>query len=525
MGVSNTERLKQQLRAYQLDVVRWAEECIEIKRPDKRRIEPLILERHQRDWLRTATRRGGDGSGPLVHSVAVASWPKREGKSLCVAILVAHRMTCFTNQENVILANSERQAASVIFDELVGFFRNSEKLGAYTTEDDIQARRLAVPALGNETICVPCNYRTVQGMAVTGILATDELHAVQDIRSYNFLAGQTEALDAQVAISSQAGPPVQGNPVWRLYEARNEPHIFFNYSQEHIAPWAIALAEKQRVTLLPAEFDYLHRNAWAGTGYKLFPSNSVMRAAMDYKEPRSKEEWKALRKAWGFEKWGCAIGVGLDRAGVSSRGDNSVWSAIARFDPPKARGSSEMIPPADPPLGEAELRRSATPESEGGEPPGGLGSIYRQVMCDVMPTGSEAEVLEARDRTIEIFGPPDVGSFESYGCSDVVEKVEKAELVVPTIPRQRAMFNTFGRLLKEGRFGFAEDAGWDRENERSGMLKTELIGFEYDARSGGALRFGTQSGLHDDTIYSAGWTIDGLQGVPARGEAPYMGIL
>jgi hypothetical protein len=457
--------LAERLARWRGDVVAWAQENLWITRPDRRGgPKPLVLEEHQKRFLQEATRR--DRRGELVHKTVVASWPKREGKSMCVAILIAWRLCCYRDQACFVLANSERQAQSNIYDELVGFFKNSPVLQAYVAEDEIERRKLSVPELGNVVECRPCNWRTVQGVAVTGILAVDELHAVPDIKAYNYLAGQTEAIDAQVCISSQAGEPVTDNAVWRLYEARDEPHILFDYSQEHLAAWAIRLAEKQRAELLPAEFNKLHRNAWGGLGEKLFLEERVLAAALDYREPRTRAEWVALRKAWGWQY--AAIGVGLDRAKPGVTGDRSVWVVIGRY-----------------------------------------GRQYRVLAVWVMRTGDEAECLECWRRTREIFGRPRGIVFEEYQCADLAPKVRGAALMSPTTKRQNIMFSALYRVIDEGRFGFPAEAGWDWDERHGGVLQRELVAFEYAAGSGDTLRFGVQRG-HDDTVYALGWAQQAL---------------
>lgn len=459
MGLAET------LARWRGDVVAWAEENLWIKRPDRRGgPKPLVLEAHQKRFLREAARR--DRHGELVYKTVVASWPKREGKSMCVAILIAWRLCCFRDQACYVLANSERQAQSNIYDELVGLFKNSPILQAYVAEDEIETRKLLVPALGNVVECRPCNWRTVQGVAVTGILAVDELHAVPDIKAYNYLAGQTEAVDAQVCISSQAGEPVVDNAVWRLYEARHEPHIYFDYSQEHIAPWAIRLAEKQKAELLPAEYNKLHRNAWGGLGEKLFEEDKVLAAAWDYREPTTRAEWTALRKSWGWTY--AAIGVGLDRAKPGTTGDRSVWAVMGR-----------------------------------------CGREYRVLAVWVMRTGDEAECLECWRRTREIFGRPRGIVFEEYQCADLAGKVRGAVLMAPTTKRQNIMFSALYRMVDEGRFAFPASAGYDWDKQSPGVLQRELIAFEYAAGSGDALKFKLQK-EHDDCVDALGWAQQAL---------------
>lgn len=482
--------LAKQLARWRGNVVLWAEEVLWTKDPTTGTLGPLKLQEHQRNFLREATRRGSDGH--FIYKVAVASWPKREGKTLQVAIILAWRLCCFTNQRCGVLANSERQAASNIFDAVTGFFKDSPTLQGLVPDDCLQTRKLTVPALDNVVECFPCNHRTVQGTRFD-LLCCDELHASDDGgKAYTFASQQTEAADAQTLISSQAGAPVEANPLWRLYRAaETEAHILFSYRQEPVTPWAVERAEKARAELLPGEYDYLWRNAWGATGLKLISAEDIEAACLDFTEPRTREEWQALLEGWNLHKTPCAIGVGLDRAGVGASGDRTVWTVTARFD----RESSEplFITPA----------------------------------CWVLPTGAEAEVLDCDRRTRAIFGTPGAHHFESYGCSDVVEKVRGAELCSPTNPRQASLYNTLYRLFRERRIGFAEKAGMDPAKGIPGLLKAELIQFEYSAerggQDGGALtRFGTQKG-HDDTCYSLAWSVEAAAASRAGGNVRRQG--
>lgn len=466
-----------QLRQWRADVVTWAEECVQARNPETGELGPLVLLEHQRTWLREATRRGPDGR--FARKVAVASWPKRDGKTLCAALVIAWRIACFTDQRAGIIANSERQAQSNIFDALTGFFRDSPKLKGYVPKGGFQASRLNLPALRNSVECFPCNAATVQGTRFD-VLACDELHASDDGgKAFVFASQQTEAADAQAVIASQAGAPVQSNPMWRLHQAHEAgaEHVFFGYRQEPATPWAIRRAEEARLELTPGEHDYLWRNAWGATGLHLFAAADVERACgLAYRAPRTREEWLALREVWGWGKVPVAIGVGLDRAGVGRGGDRTVWTVTAK----------------------AYLRE--------GDP------VFRVLACEVLPTGAEREVLDRAREAQEVYVEIDGCLFESYGCSDLVEKVHGAELVSPTSQRQQGLFNRLHRLLSEGRIAFPADAGRDPRTGTPGLLKSELIAFAYDCEREGATKFGTQRGAHDDTVYSLAWSCEAADG-------------
>jgi len=146
--------------------------------------------------------------------------------------------------------------------------------------------------------------------------------------------------------------------------------------------------------------------------------------------------------------------------------------------------------------------------------------IFRLVRCVVFPTGSEAEVLAEHRKTEDIFGTAKAKLFESWGCGDIVEKVYGAELVSPTDVRQAGLFSRLHRLFQEGRFKFPPLAGRDPATGTGGLLKSELLGAEYDAERGGRdgdakVKFCTQRG-HDDTVYSVAWATEAADAPPSQ---------
>lgn len=439
------------LERWRGSVVTWAEENCYVRHPETGKFGPLQLFDHQRHFLEEATRRDADGA--LVHRVAVCSYPKREGKSLLAAIIGAWRLACFEGQRVGVLANSERQAASNIFDHLCQIYRHSPALAEYVTADSFKTRTLTIVGLDNRAECYPCNADTIQGVFFS-LLLSDELHAAENPKAFTFASQQTEGPDSQVVISSQAGAPVNSNPLWRLYRAA-EPHIFFDYRTEVSTPWSKKLAEQAKDELLPGEYDYLWGNAWGATGLKLLSPRDIEQACWDYAMPRTEKQWQQLKKAWGWER--CVIGVGLDRAGVSRSGDRTVWTVTANAE-----------------------------------------DEFRVVYQKVLPTGSEAEILATDEWTRAIFGKPDKQLFEYYNCSDVVDKVKGAELGNATSQEQQKLFNRMARIVREWRFAFPEECD---------LLKQELIAFEYDAEREGATKFGTQKG-HDDCAYSLAWSLE-----------------
>lgn len=452
--------LQSKLNAWRQDPAAWAEENLVLTDPSTGRKGPLRLYDHQKAWLREATKRNAEGG--FQYKVAVASRPKREAKTTDVAILCTWRMTCWSDQRLAVIANSERQAASNVFDAVAKFFRDSPTLRTLAPEPT--RGRLEVPSLNNTLATYPDNPATIQGTGFSCV-ACDELHASDSGgKTYAFASMQCDGPNAQVLICSQAGAPVSSNPLWVLYQARAQKHIFFDYRQDLVTPWAKQRAEEAKAELLPGEYDFMFRNCWGATGFRLFATPDVERACWPYRQPQTPGQWQALVESWGLAGVPCVVGVGLDRAGVGRGGDRTAWVVCARFSQRQ-------------------------------------GDVFRIARVSVLPTGSEAEILEEQRRTEAIFGRPRRSLFESYNASDVVEKVPGATLETASSLRQADLFSRMHRLLQEGRLAFPEECA---------LLKEELVAAEYSCERG-TTRYCTQRG-HDDTVYGAAWALAAADG-------------
>jgi len=465
----------EQLRRWRASAVAFCQEACWAARPDTGEWGPLRLQPHQRSWIATATKT--DRAGLPRYRVAVASWPKREGKSLCVALLVAWRLVTRENERIGILANSERQAASNVYEHVAALFRNSPLLRSFVSGDDIQTRRLTVRALSNVLECYPCNERTIQGVGFT-CLASDELHAAESTKPFAFASAQTEAQGAQVLIASQAGSPSDSNPLWRLYSERKASHVFFDYRTALATPWAKQRAKEAKLEGLPAEWSYMWENSWGAAGVKLFSSSDVMKAATGARPPRTAAEWNALRNEWTAKGSRVLLGVGLDRAGVSRGGDRTVWTVVAKVVPPRA---------------------------DQGEPQ------YHVLRCSVLPTGAEAEILAEAADTAAVFGHGPRIMCESYNCSDIVEKLAGAELGVPTTQTQQRLFNRLYRAITDGRLTYPAGIGESAAHGARDILRRELLAFEHDLERASLPKFGTQRGEHDDAVYSLAWACEAAE--------------
>jgi hypothetical protein len=466
------------------DLLRWRNDCcafieevLYAKRPDTGKIAPMHLFPEQREFVQAATRRGRDGR--FVHQTCVLSTCKREGKTEVCAAIALWRCVALSSgggegQRVVILSNSREQSKDNAFLAMKLFVKRSPLLTA-----TVEQRDNLVFANGSSVWCAPQNAATVQGRGVD-CLVSDELHACENVAAWTFLSQQLEATDAQALVSSQAGAPVDANPLWRLWnEGRPAPHVLFRYFQEPFTPWAKAQAARARDTLLPGEYDYLWRNQWGATGLTLFAAGDIERAlAYQYTEPRTHDEYRRLLEAWGWDLPRVVITCGLDRAGVGKSGDRSVWTTVAG------------------------MHAEAAP------------SEHAVLRCAVLPTGAECEVLAEYDATCTVTATqPRTVAMEAYGCADIVGRVRRATLESPTAQRQQQIFGRLSRAFTDGRMRLPRAAGeWRdaRGRRHSDILKAELLAFSYDAerQSGSTLtRFGTQRS-HDDCCYSLAWGTD-----------------
>jgi len=405
-----------QVQSWQQDICAWAEECVVIRDPSGK-VGPVKLFPHQRAFLEEASRR--DGQGNLVHKYVAACWSKRGGKGLVVSLLLAHRLFLFAETQSYILSNSERQSISILLERVKEIAKRSPKLKAMRPR--IATRKVTVPSLGSSIEALPNNASTCQGLSIgpNSIFASDEIHAAQVAdpdAAFIYLAAQCEADNALIAISSQAGPPLDSNPMWRLHQVRDEPEIFFDYRTSPDTPWAVKKAAIDRKTLPSPVWDILHGNSWGAKGTKLLSMAQVDACIMDYRLPTTEDAWEALRERFDIKAQGAALDRALGYARQDAKtGDNSVWSTVGRNDD----------------------------------------GHYFVLQQDALPTGAEHEVLASAGRAHDLF---EVTSpiLEQFQAGDLASggKIEGAELRAMTTPAKVTMYNKLYELASNGRLHF-----------------------------------------------------------------------
>jgi len=539
--------LQQQAAVDYLDAFGWIKRNCWVVHPATNRAAPVELTPEQEEFIQNSTKRrktyaqatsppdplstGGDGENgrgaprgealfPFARKTVVACWPKRCGKSLCIQLIIVWRMCCFRGQHGGLIANSERQAQGVLFKGICKIFKHSPNLAVYVTDDDINRGRISIPEFENLLECYPDNEETIQGEQFN-FIGSDELHASSTGgRTFQWASAQTEPFDAQVYVSSQAGEPVEGNPIYKLSRDRSGS-VYFDYRTMPFTAWAIALAEEFRSKVPPALWRVMFRNAWGTAGNTLLEPDDVMAAALGYRIPKTAQEWQELRASWGFGGRSYTLGVGLDRAGVSVTGDRSVIAVVARFEitsppgPLSTGGEGEhgelLLDAPEPEIWDDQMagETPAPREDEAGDELADLiadngawaanGACYRVVWLWVMPTGSARELAIAKARIEEIFGEPTQGLFESPNTDDIIGLFPWAEQFPATVKNNAAKYTGLWRLVKERRFGFPELAGVDPKTRAGGLLKHELLSFGWAVLSSAKVKWKTQRG-HDDAF-------------------------
>jgi len=547
-GLWSREEIARRLPRWKADASAWAEDCVWIERPDGT-VGPIELYPDQQRALRegSSCRQHPGGILEPIRKTVVFCRPKRNHKSLDAAILAAHSVALFPRRKSYVVANSERQAHSVTFDYVIQIFRrspmlrNHAKYGSAWLNDTIvelpqNTTEITIPSLESRIIAMPCNWATVQGVPVTGVLVVEELHAAVNESIFSMLAGQTEALTARTVIASQAGS--RNGVLFRLYkqaqnQGGNNPRIWFDYWTNNRAPWITEewLADRE-AALPPWEFQYLHCNAWGTGGQRFLTADLVDRVfEIDYPliaqrhdlrtpteihkgapepafEALDRAAWRELRDRMGWAP--CAFGIGLDRAQPYAHQEKTnlavhlktAGEVVVRRGRALARpGPGDSVSVDG---GRAEARPLLTAQPNGqraarARPTTASYEIWEIASIDC-PNSADDEIEEAIEVVEEIIGQHiDDRRYETYQAADLAIE-HGAELISATSPQQVKMFNHMHRLSKEGRYHCSP---------QSIALKVEFEDFMVNTEQR-LTRFEHGSGCTDDRIYGHGHSIEAV---------------
>jgi len=468
---------------YRDDVVSMLEDICQITHPLTGELGRLQLYDHQRKWLTEADSR--DSRGDLRYHDVIACWPKGDGKTLVVAGLLVHRLLFYPGSSHYILANSERQGAAVLYGEVRRLLESSPQI-MRAWQPEIGISRIRIPQIGTQLDVLPCNRRTVQGYrpGPWGIFASDEVHAAQDTGAFDYLAAQCEARNALVAVSSQAGPPIQDNPVYGYYQLRDEPEVYWDYADEVRAEAPKRQAERDRKRLSPAQYGLFWRNAWGSKGIKLLEADDVDACVHNYELPTTPAEvHELLREQWDTRT--DRIVGGLDRAMsymTLTQGDRTVWATVARTIERPRRYIVLQVDILGEGITDDELQGMT--EQERSELSKG----------EVIAAAGRAHRLGAREHVLE-----------QYQAQDLVGQIPGSKLVHMTQPRKIGLYNMLGELVTSHRLIIPASPA---------LLREELLSITVDTSTSSMPRF--EGKPHDDTVDAVLNAIDGAK--PLEGE-------
>ena len=469
----------------------FAAEVCWIRDPDNT-LQPIHLFPHQDQWLRDAHQL--DDHGNLIYHDVVACWGKGDGKTLMVAILLAHRLFCYPDTQHFILANSERQGAMVLFRELKRLIQSSPRLMLYRPEISDANIWIRVPALGTTLEVLPCNADTVQGYrpGPWGVFASDEVHAAANPMAFRYLRSQCEARNALVAASSQAGPPVADNPLWMYHQAHTagDPEILFSYRDRPGTRWAQVQSERDRRIYPKPIWDLFWRNAWGSRGVKLLDPDDVDACIQDFDPPSSAAEiTRVLHKH--FNTTSAAGAAGLDRAMSYMRlntGDRTVWAAVVRTAETPCRYVVVQLDILGEEISDDEL--AAMPEEERSQ----------RAKAEVLEAAARARALGIRSSVIE-----------TYQGQDLIGEIPGSTLRHMSTPRKVGLYNALGQLVVTHRLAFS--SAWP-------LLREELLSITVDTSTSATPKF--EGKPHDDTVDAVLNAIDGA--MPAEDDHDWSGV-
>lgn len=416
------------------------------------------------DRLREEIREGLSGR----YRTWIISMPRRHGKSALAALVALWRLTCFSNQTLIMIANSERQTTSTCFRLATKIIRNTPALLHLIGDRHLGATQIEYPDLGNSLTALPQNDRSLYGMKIN-LAQVSEMHAATDDAGYQTLASSLgDSADGLMLVDSTAGSRL--SPLYklhRLWETHEDPSIYETYisyrdlaeALEESPSWLSRDWLRSRAKqLLPAIFNSQHLNLWVSGSNSLFPDEVIQKCLAKYGVPVQRA---AIPSLIGASKY--AVGGGLDRAyGFSLHGDRTVFTAT--------------------------LKTVIGDESH-----------YWILFQKSIPFSSGATIKKVIEHCHAEYGLHNT-ILESYNCQDIwswtQEKGIPNELVHATSKSQIAGFSELHLIASEGRLHIS-DACTD--------LLAEMRGFEYQIESGGNPSFGGSG--HDDFVYSAMWSI------------------
>lgn len=403
----------------------------------------------------------------------VLCWPRRHGKTLAAALIIAWRFMSRNTQNVAMVANSEKQTVDTAFKIVRDVLRETPyaaelvKAGKIT----IAADRIEYPALGNVIAGFPSNPAALFGKKLS-IAQVSELHAATSDAAYQALASATiDTDDGLVLVDSTVGS--RSSPLYGLYglhERGADPALYYSHIAYRDLEDACARAphwisvkglRSRAAQMLPAEFAQQHLNLWGSSTTSLFPPPILDRCRDSYRPDVVSITGGAAH----------VVGAGLDRAyGFSLHGDATVATCVLKV----------LI---------------------------GEDAHYYVLASDKIAFSSASGIRRALTRyrtdhgmsraAIEHYNSQDIAAW----CSD---QTFNHEVISPTADRQANAFTALYNAATEGRLHIAPQFG---------ALLSEMEMLEYQLGASGTPRFEAAKGYHDDHVYSLLWAVYALRDV------------
>ena len=145
--------------------LQWIED-IEPRIPSSRNTyEKFQLEPFQADAIRDALVKKPGGT--YKHITIAFSFPRRHSKTTLMALICLWRLCNFANENQVCIANTERQSVSVGFGLCKKIILNTPFLNRFVGKDNVYQYRIDIPSLQSTMRTMSCNVAGLYGEKIT----------------------------------------------------------------------------------------------------------------------------------------------------------------------------------------------------------------------------------------------------------------------------------------------------------------------------------------------------------------------
>lgn len=466
-----TAELVRQWRAGANGFFKWLED-VKPRVPGSRSqfvvFEPVDF---QREALQAALSRDGEN---WKYQTICFSFPRRHSKTTLNALLVIWRFMLWPNENIKILANSERQGASIGFLLVKRIILNTPFLLEQIGKANLRATEILNPKFQSTISVISSNVASLYGEKVTCGWVS-EIHAAASDDAMQVLASSLgDSENSWLLIDSTVD--AVGGPLHRLellQDSGQDETVFVRRIEYHDLQEALALSPPwinqkwlrgRALQLLPAVFATQHLNQRSAANNNLFPLAKIGAAMAHISSELTTEALRSLAAGRRY-----VTGGGLDRAYLGSlHGDATIWTSVAKI--------------ADSDGGEAHYWILNQKDI--------FGSLGRSIKKAIQEDKNRYNLTNI---IIEAYNAQDIATW-------AMEQQIPCEIIHATNTNQVPAFTELHRIVNEGRLHFS-DALKD--------LAREMETFTYELK-GGVPKFGC-SKWHDDRVYSLAWAIFSLR--------------